>query len=85
MFAIWLPQIAAFLAGIVVTWAAQHQFTLSQTEVTAVFVAAFKFIELVIARWMNPGNVAASELVNQPKAEARSIRAMKKSRRSNVI
>jgi len=74
MFSIWAPQIAAFLAAFLVAWAAKHQFTLDQDQVTALFVGVFSAAKTTINRYWNPGNVAAPELVDEPARQVKAIR-----------
>lgn len=77
MLSIWIPQVAAFLAAIVVAWAAKHQWTLDQTATTAFFVGTFTVIKTAVSSKLNPGNVANSALVDGP---IREVRAMRRSR-----
>lgn len=74
MFSIWIPQIAAFLAALLVSWGAKHGFTLGLEATTATFVGVFTIVKTVAGRYLNPGNVNAPELVEGPKHAVRAAR-----------
>lgn len=74
MFSIWIPQLAAFVAALVVAWLAKRGLNVDQTAVTAFFVGTFALVKGILSRYWNPGNVAAPELVDEPQRQVRAIR-----------
>jgi hypothetical protein len=74
MFSIWIPQFAAFLAAFLATWGAKKGFDFDPEVLTATFVGIFTIVKTIVARYANPGNVAAPELVDQPKDQVRAVR-----------
>jgi hypothetical protein len=81
MWSIWIPKIAAFLAAVVVTYAASRGLTLSEAQLTAIFVAVLGAVKTLIGSRLNPGNVNAKELVEEPKAVARAARSTARARK----
>lgn len=85
MGAVWIPQVAAFLAALVVAWAAKHGFTLDAEQVTATFVGVFAIVKTLLGHWLNPGNVNDPALVEDSKVRASQARAAKAARRGRAI
>jgi hypothetical protein len=82
MLSIWIPQIAAFLAALVVTWGAKHGLTFDHDMLAATFVGTFTIVKTLLGRWLNPGNVNDPVLLEDSKARASQARAAKAARRA---
>lgn len=78
-----IPQLAGFLAGLVVAYGASHGLTLNQAEVAGVFVAVWRAVELAVAAKVNPANVASGDLVQKGIAEKREVRSARARRTGN--
>lgn len=83
MFNVLIPQLAGFLAGLVVAYAAAHGLTLNQAEVAGVFVAVWRVVEGLVASKVNPANVASGALVQKGITEKREVKAAKARRTGN--
>jgi hypothetical protein len=85
VFNVWAPKIAAFLAALVVTYAAKHGLTLSETELAGVFLAVLGTVKTLLNTWLNPANVASGELAQKGIAEKRQAKAARAARRNRGI
>lgn len=65
---IWLPRILGILAAWLVGWAAKHELTLDQDQVTTLMIAAYAFLHRAISKKVNPSDAAKSVLVEEGKA-----------------
>jgi hypothetical protein len=72
MWRVFLPRIAAILAAWLVGWAADHQLTLDQEQVTIAMLSVYAFLHRVISRWVNPGDATKSVLVEEDKITVQS-------------
>ena len=83
MFNVWAPKIAAFLAALAVTYGASHGLTLSETELTAIFLFVLGTVKTLLNTWLNPANVASGELAQKGIQEKREVRAARARRSGN--
>lgn len=65
---IWLPRIAGILAAWLVGWAAKHEFTLDEDQVTTLMIAAYAFLHRAISKRINPSDATKSVLVKEGQA-----------------
>lgn len=82
MLSIWIPQIAAFLAALLVTWGAKHGLTFDHDTLAATFVGTFAIVKTIAGHWLNPGNVNDPALVEESKVRATQARAARAARRA---